>query len=173
MEKEYALKYGEILAKCWEDEAFKKRFITEADDVMAEFGLPVEEGVEYKVIQAPKLVNYMVLPNKNVKEAAQNLAKVILQAAEQSDVVIPEGVEWRVIQNTEDVHYLVLPASPKTLTAAELALAAGGKKTDVHVAKHQVQAVQTVEVVTTGVTTVEGALHAVAGLVVVCGGVLV
>ena len=42
---------------------------------------------------------------------------------------MPEGFEYRIIQNTEDVHYLILPASPKTLTAAELAQISGADST--------------------------------------------
>lgn len=129
MKNEEALKYGEILSKCWEDEEFKKGFIADPEAVLKEYGIKTEEGVEYKVVEAPKLVEYLVLPEKGVKAAVQDVAKILLQAAEKSEEVIPAGAEVRIIQNTEDTRYLVLPASPKTLTAAELECISGSGKT--------------------------------------------
>ena len=125
MTKENAIKYGEIISKCWEDEVYREEFIRDPESVMLEKGIELEEGITYKVIQAPKLVEYFVLPYDNVREPIQNFAKFLLNKAEQSDKIVPEGFEYRIIQNTEDVHYLILPASPKTLTAAELAQISG------------------------------------------------
>ena len=125
MTKENAIKYGEIISKCWEDEVYREEFIRDPESVMLEKGIELEEGITYKVIQAPKLVEYFVLPYDNVREPMQNFAKFLLNKAEQSDKIVPEGFEYRIIQNTEDVHYLILPASPKTLTAAELAQISG------------------------------------------------
>lgn len=125
MTKENAIKYGEIISKCWENEVYREEFIRDPESVMLEKGIELEEGITYKVIQAPKLVEYFVLPYDNVREPMQNFAKFLLNKAEQSDKIVPEGFEYRIIQNTEDVHYLILPASPKTLTAAELAQISG------------------------------------------------
>ena len=125
MTKENAIKYGEIISKCWEDEVYREEFIRDPESVMLEKGIELEEGITYKVIQAPKLVEYFVLPYDNVREPMQNFAKFLLNKAEQSDKIVPGGFEYRIIQNTEDVHYLILPASPKTLTAAELAQISG------------------------------------------------
>ena len=127
MTKENAIKYGEIISKCWEDEVYREEFIRDPESVMLEKGIELEEGITYKVIQAPKLVEYFVLPYDNVREPIQNFAKFLLNKAEQSDKIVPEGFEYRIIQNTEDVHYLILPASPKTLTAAELAQISGAE----------------------------------------------
>lgn len=84
---------------------------------------------------------------------------------------MPEGFEYRIIQNTEDVHYLILPASPKTLTAAELAQISGADSavTATNVvaqAEAAVQVVAAVEVVAAEATvaatsTVAGAEVAV------------
>ena len=52
--KQNPLKYGEVISKCWEDEAYKKRFIEDPESVLAEAGFVVEEGVTYKVIEQPK-----------------------------------------------------------------------------------------------------------------------
>ena len=127
------LKYGEIISKCWEDDAYKKRFIEDPESVLAEAGFAVEEGVTYKVIEQPKMVRYVVIPYEGAQDAVQTFTKYLLNAAEKKDVIIPEGAEARIIQNTEDVRYMILPASPKSLSKAELAMAAGGDAAAVNV----------------------------------------
>ena len=165
--KQNAVKYGEIVAKCWEDEAYRNRFIQDPEDVLTEAGFIVDEGVTYKVIEQPKLVKYVVLPSEDAKGAVQTIAKGFLNAAERKDTIIPEGAEVRIIQNTEDTHYLVLPASPKSLTAAELALAAGGDSAKVNTdvvlnAEVTVNAVEAVDMVTTAQTGAEVSVVAIA-----------
>ena len=150
--KQNPVKYGEVIAKCWEDEAYKKRFIEDPETVLSEAGFVVEEGVTYKVIEQPKLVKYIVLPHANAKEGVQTIAKGFLNASENKDVVIPEGAEIRIIQNTEDTRYLILPASPKTLTEAELKMVAGGDSV-----KNATNVVNVGEVVN---VTVEAEVHA-------------
>jgi len=127
------VKYGEIISKCWEDDAYKKRFIEDPESVLTEAGFAVEEGVTYKVIEQPKMVRYVVIPYEGAQDAVQTFTKYLLNAAEKKDVIIPEGAEARIIQNTEDVRYMILPASPKSLSKAELAMAAGGDAAAVNV----------------------------------------
>ncbi len=130
--KQNLVKYGEVVAKCWEDEAYKKRFLEDPEGVLSEAGFVVDEGVTYKVIEQPKLVKYLVLPHADAKEAVQDITKAFLNQVERKDIVIPEGAEVRIIQNTDDVRYMILPASPKSLTKAELAIAAGGDSANVN-----------------------------------------
>lgn len=166
MSKENYLKYGEIVSKCWEDEDFKKKFILDPEAVFKEYGMDIPEGIEYRVIECPKDIDYVILPATNVKESVQEVAKLLLQLAEKSDVLIPEGTEIRVLQNPEAVSYVVLPVSPKTLTEAELARISGSGKahTEVHVE------VVEVEVAATSTThSVQAELAAVA----VCAAVLI
>ena len=141
-----SVKYGEVISKCWEDEAYKKRFIEDPESVLSEAGFVVDEGVTYKVIQQPKTVKYLVIPHEGAKDAVQVIAKGLLNQSERHDVVIPEGTEVRIIQNTDDMHYMILPASPQSLTKAELAMVAGGDSV-----KFQTNVVQTAEVATTTV----------------------
>ncbi len=129
--KQSKVKYGEIIAKCWEDEAYKKRFLEDPKDVLREAGVAVEEGVTYKVIEQPKLVQYVVLPCMDTKEAVQTLAKSLLNQVEKKEDIIPGGAEVRIIQNTDDIRYLILPASPKSLAEAELRMVAGGQQYEV------------------------------------------
>ncbi|MBR3745523.1 MAG: NHLP leader peptide family RiPP precursor, partial [Selenomonadaceae bacterium] len=125
-EKNNAVIYGEIISKCWDNEDFKKKFVADPEGVLADAGFKLEEGVTYKVIEAPKLVNYIVIPYEGAKEAVQKLSAELLNRVENDEVVVPEGVEVRIVQNTDDVRNLILPASPKTLTAAELKAISGG-----------------------------------------------
>ena len=125
-EKDTRVKYGELVPKAWDDEEFKKKFVEDPEAALAEAGLPVEEGVTYKVIEAPKDVQYLVLPAENVKEPIQSLTKGLLAKAEQGDEIIPKDVEVRIVQNTDDIRYLILPPSPKTLSKADLGAVAGG-----------------------------------------------
>ena len=178
MTKENAIKYGEIISKCWEDEVYREEFIRDPESVMLEKGIELEEGITYKVIQAPKLVEYFVLPYDNVREPIQNFAKFLLNKAEQSDKIVPEGFEYRIIQNTEDVHYLILPASPKTLTAAELAQISGADSavTATNVvaqAEAAIQVVAAVEVVAAEATVAATSLAAGAEVAVLVAVVLI
>ena len=178
MTKENAIKYGEIISKCWEDEVYREEFIRDPESVMLEKGIELEEGITYKVILAPKLVEYFVLPYDNVREPIQNFAKFLLNKAEQSDKIVPDGFEYRIIQNTEDVHYLILPASPKTLTAAELAQISGADSavTATNVvaqAEAAVQVVAAVEVVAAEATVAATSLAAGAEVAVLVAVVLI
>ena len=124
--KNNPVKYGEVVVKCWEDEAYKKRFLEDPEGVLSEAGFVVEEGVTYKVIEQPKQVRYLVLPHEKTKAAVQDMAKRFLNRAEADDALLPEGTEVRIIQNTDDTRHLILPASPQSLSQAELKMVAGG-----------------------------------------------
>ncbi len=170
--KKNAVAFGAVISKCWEDEAYRKRFLEDPESVLAEAGFQVEEGVTYKVIEAPKMVKYLVLPADNPKEAVQAISKGLLNRVENHDIVLPEGAEVRIIQNTEDTRYLVLPASPKALSKAELAAVAGGDSaaTATNVVQTGEAATTVVEILegsTTAVLEFEGAVGAVVALVAV------
>ncbi|MBQ7516300.1 MAG: NHLP leader peptide family RiPP precursor [Schwartzia sp.] len=170
--KKNVVAFGEVVSKCWEDEAYKKRFLEDPEDVLAEAGFQLEEGVTYKVIEAPKMVEYLVLPSDKPKDAVQAISKGFLNRVEKSDSIIPEGAEVRIIQNPEDIRYLVLPASPKALSKAELAAVAGGDSaaTATNVVQTGEAATTVVEILegsTTGVVEFEGAVGAVVALVAV------
>ena len=148
--KQNAVKYGEVIAKCWEDEAYKKRFIEDPEAVLSEAGFVLDEGVTYKVIEQPKMVKYLVLPHENAKNAVQDITKAFLNRVEKNDIVIPDGAEVRIIQNTDDIRHMILPASPKSLTQAELSAVAGGDSVQTYTnAVTMTNAVQTGELATT------------------------
>ena len=125
-EKNNAVIYGEIVSKCWDDADFRKKFVADPETVLADAGFKLEEGVTYKVIEAPKLVSYLVIPCEGAKEVVQKISAGLLERVESGEAIVPEGVEIRIVQNTDDTRNLILPASPKTLTAAELKAISGG-----------------------------------------------
>ncbi len=150
--KQNLVKYGEVIAKCWEDEAYKKRFLEDPESVLSEAGFVLDEGVTYKVVEQPKMVKYLVLPHADTKDAVQEMTKRFLNRVEQSDAIIPEGAEVRIIQNTDDMRYMILPASPKTLTAAELKQAAGGDNVTISPSTYTNVVEAVVEVLTVNTT---------------------
>ena len=158
------VKYGEVIAKCWEDEAYRKRFIEDPESVLSEAGFVVEEGVTYKVVEQPKNVKYIVLPCEEVKGAVQAVAKGLLAAAEAKSDLIPEGAEARIIQNTEDIRYIVLPASPQALARQGLSMAAGGTGAPVL----ESTSVVTVSDLSTAVTQVDQVVLDIASQNAVC-----
>jgi len=127
MEKNQKVLYGELVARAWEDETFKNRFLNTPKEVLKEAGIAVDEGVEYKVIEAPKLVQYLVLPHEGREESLTELAKLVTSMADKEGPALPEGAELRIIQNTGSVRYLVLPAAPDDLSEVELKNVAGGE----------------------------------------------
>ncbi|MBQ7514971.1 MAG: NHLP leader peptide family RiPP precursor [Schwartzia sp.] len=168
--KKNAVIYGNIVVKCWEDEAYRKRFLEDPEEVLAEAGFVLDEGVTYKVIEAPKFVEYLVLPHTNTKEAVQEMAKRFLNKAEKNDALLPRESEVRIVQNTEDLHYLILPVSPKSLTKAELKMVAGGDEMTTEVEE---AVVQTYDVASTTVEAVEIGTTAVVDCEVVVVGVVI
>ncbi len=53
---------GKLISRCWMDEAFKQRFITDPAAVMREAGLSLPAGVEFKVVENTDKINYVLLP---------------------------------------------------------------------------------------------------------------
>ncbi len=55
-------KMGEIVAKCWKDAAFKKRFVSDPSSVLREHQIEVPAGVQLKVVENTDKVVYFTLP---------------------------------------------------------------------------------------------------------------
>ena len=178
-DKDLNVVYGELISRCWEDEDFKKRFINETAEVLKEAGLPVEENVEYKVIEAEANENYVVLPDKNVAETVREITKLLLSVSEQTDIIVPEGSKIVVLQNTETLRYIVLKKAPEVLTEVELDMVAGGKGKNAAVninigAAVNVAAAATVTVAGAAINVAAAAVAVgAAGVVVVAGAVFI
>ena len=42
---------AELFAACWKDEALKARFMADPKTVLAEYGVPVPDGIDVKVVE--------------------------------------------------------------------------------------------------------------------------
>ena len=148
-------------------------------EVLKEAGLPVEENVEYKVIEAEANENYVVLPDKNVAETVREITKLLLSVSEQTDIIVPEGSKIVVLQNTETLRYIVLKKAPEVLTEVELDMVAGGKGKNAAVninigAAVNVAAAATVTVAGAAINVAAAAVAVgAAGVVVVAGAVFI
>lgn len=60
--QEQAKKWGQLVAKCWADEAVKARFLADPAAVMQEFGLEVPAGRTVKAVANTATETYIVLP---------------------------------------------------------------------------------------------------------------
>jgi hypothetical protein len=53
-----------VIVRAWQDPEFKARFIATPAAALREMGIPVDESVEYRVIENSASVHYIVLPAK-------------------------------------------------------------------------------------------------------------
>jgi len=75
--KEKAKKFGQVIAKCWADEEFKKKFKAEPDAVLKEHGVDFPEGIKLHVVENTEKEAYIVIPPKPGKELSdESLDKV-------------------------------------------------------------------------------------------------
>ena len=61
-------KYGQIIAKCWADEKFKKEFIKDPAKVLKENGLNIPEGMGFKVLENTEKLSHIIIPLKPSQE---------------------------------------------------------------------------------------------------------
>jgi hypothetical protein len=59
---EYAKQYGQLVARAWGDQAFKRRLLADPAAVLAEQGIPVPPGVEVRAVENTDRVLYLTLP---------------------------------------------------------------------------------------------------------------
>ena len=53
---------AQLIARCWRDDSFKKRFMTDPKGVLAENGMEVEAGANIKVVEDTESLTHIVLP---------------------------------------------------------------------------------------------------------------
>jgi hypothetical protein len=54
--------WGQIIARVWIDEEFKKRFMLDPRGVLAEHGTELDGGVEFKVVEDTSTMRHIILP---------------------------------------------------------------------------------------------------------------
>jgi hypothetical protein len=62
---------GKIIKRCWEDNAFQKRFMSEPHAVLKEYGVEVPSDMEFKVVQNTDNVHYFAIPAKPSDELSE------------------------------------------------------------------------------------------------------
>ena len=76
---EHMDKAGELVAKAWADENFKKRLMADPIPVLKEHGFPLPPpGVQVKVVENTDTVRYLLLPNR--PKAGQGISEKDLDA---------------------------------------------------------------------------------------------
>jgi hypothetical protein len=60
--QDFAKRYGQLVARAWADEAFKRRLLAEPAAALAEQGIPVPPGVEVRAVENTDRVLYLTLP---------------------------------------------------------------------------------------------------------------
>ena len=55
-------KLAELFAACWKDEALKARFMADPKAVLAEYGMPVPDGMDVKVVENADDCVHITLP---------------------------------------------------------------------------------------------------------------
>ena len=54
--------WSQIVAKAWTDDDFKKRLLSDTENVFAEYGLELAEGTDAMVLQDTATVRHFILP---------------------------------------------------------------------------------------------------------------
>jgi hypothetical protein len=70
---------AELFAACWKDEALKARFMTDPKAVLAEYDMPVPDGMDVKVVENADNCVHITMPT--VPAGAAELSDEELSAA--------------------------------------------------------------------------------------------
>jgi hypothetical protein len=65
-----AKKFGQLIAKCWADEEFKKKFKADPAAVIKEHGIDLPAGIKLHVHETTEKEAHIVIPPKPSKEMA-------------------------------------------------------------------------------------------------------
>ena len=61
-QEEQAKLYGRVVARAWQDEAFKGRLLADPEGALTEMGIEVPAGHELRVVEDTERVTHLVLP---------------------------------------------------------------------------------------------------------------
>src|SRR5262245_33794535 len=63
-QQEQGRRYGQVVAKAWQDEAFKQRLLRDPQSVLQEYGIQVPAGTQVRVVENTDQVVHLALPQK-------------------------------------------------------------------------------------------------------------
>ncbi|HBC76028.1 MAG: hypothetical protein A2008_08430 [Candidatus Wallbacteria bacterium GWC2_49_35] len=120
--------YGEIIAKCWQDENYKKSFMANPKKYLTEAGLVIPEKMEIKAVEQDSKITYVVLPERLSVDILQKLMHSLINDTLHKGFKLPENGELRFVQNTSRLQYFIIPAklADDELGNADLDMVAGG-----------------------------------------------
>ena len=75
--QERARKLGQVVAKAWTDEAFKRRLLAEPGAVLREQGVDVPPGVEVRVVENTDAVVHLTLPRPPAEELSDEQLETV------------------------------------------------------------------------------------------------
>ena len=120
--------YGSVIAKCWRDANFQKRFLRDPKAVLKEEGLDIGNEMQVGVLEDTDKVKHVALP---VDMDANHPDKDRLYAFLEKNFPLTDGKELRIVQNTDALRYVTIPLAAAAtgamaLSDEELAKVAGG-----------------------------------------------
>jgi len=75
--QERARKWGQVVARAWSDEAFKRRLLAEPGAVLREQGVDVPPGVEVRVVENTDAVVHLTLPRPPAEELSDEQLETV------------------------------------------------------------------------------------------------
>ena len=69
-EEQQAKLYGRVVARAWQDEAFKGRLLADPEGALVEMGVEVPADHEVRVVEDTERVTHMVIPPSPSEELA-------------------------------------------------------------------------------------------------------
>ena len=79
---------GELFAACWKDEALKARFMSDPKAVLAEYDMPVPDGMDVKVVENADNCVHITMPAAPPAPGGNDLSDEELSAAAGGGLVI-------------------------------------------------------------------------------------
>ncbi len=86
-QEEQRKKMGRLIAKCWLDEAFKKKLLADPAAVLKAEGFEVPSGMQVRALENTDKVFHLVLPGKDTELSAEVLSQVAGGARSAVDVL--------------------------------------------------------------------------------------
>ncbi|MDD2707062.1 MAG: NHLP leader peptide family RiPP precursor [Verrucomicrobiae bacterium] len=146
-----AVKLGEIIAKAWQDESFRKDLIANPKKILTTAGIKLPEGANIHVVRDTFLERNAVLSNKPLPKEQEldelpvpaNLYQVYahiytrcqkdpdfckkfktdpVAVVESLGITVPKGLKINVLEANEKDKYFVIPLSPATRISDELSV---------------------------------------------------
>ena len=161
---------GEIIAKCWQDEGYKKTFVSNPKKILIDAGLAIPEKIRIKVVESSAKILYAILPARISVDILQKTMTKIVNHGIAGGLKLSEGGELRFVQNTASIKYIVIPEKPleDELSDVDLEIVAGGKKKHKGGVITKTNVVVEAEVAAAGAIVTAGGVAA-AGLVLEAG----